>query len=175
MEQNLRYPIGPEQSPASYGEANIPERIDEIEHLPKQLTRTLHPLTRPQLETPYRPGGWTVRQVIHHIADSHMNGFIRTKWALTEDLPTIKPYEQEKWAALSDYQAPVSTSLDLITSLHSRWEIILHRLSKQQMFIQYIHPESGKQSLWQHIFHYAWHGRHHLAHITQLIERKNWH
>ncbi|MDR8391317.1 putative metal-dependent hydrolase [Aliifodinibius sp. S!AR15-10] len=172
--ENLKYPVGQDLSPEEFSADRTNQQIEEIKSLAGKLRKAVSPLADQQLDTAYRPGGWTVRQVVHHIADSHINSYIRMKWALTEKDTTIKPYNQGAWAELADYEAPVEVSLDLITSLHTRWGYLLDSLTEKQLMIEYNHPESGKQSLWRHIDHYAWHGRHHLAHITSLIERKNW-
>ena len=133
------------------------------------------PLTSSQLDTPYRPGGWTVRQVVHHVPDSHLNSLVRFKWALTEDRPTIKAYDEKGWAALPDYQViPIAHSLDLLESLHVRWVGLLRNLSWTQLQREFVHPESGPVSLAETIGAYAWHGQHHLAHIQHLIEREGW-
>lgn len=172
--KDLQYPIGRHKPGDIFSEQKAHKQIEQIKALPSRLANNVQPLNGDQLDTPYRPGGWTVRQLVHHIADSHMNGYIRMNWALTEDYPTIKPYYQEAWAELAVYEAPVSLSLNLIKSLHARWGFFLDRLSNNDLQKKYNHPDKGPFTLWQHIEHYDWHGRHHLAHITSLIERKNW-
>jgi len=128
-----------------------------------------------QLDTPYREGGWTVRQVVHHIGDSHLNSYVRLKLALTEEQPTIKPYEQQLWAELADYKLfPVQDSLKFIELLHRRWVILLKSMDNDQLERTFLHPESGVIVLKKNIGVYAWHGRHHLAQIKALIERKGW-
>jgi len=148
--------------------------IDEIETFPDKLHLEVSHLSKPQLDTPYREEGWTIRQVIHHIADSHLNGISRIKFALTEDCPTIQPYNQDRWAELSDYSMDINSSLQLISGLHQRWTHLLRSLDKKQLIREFIHPESGIQVLKNLIGHYAWHGKHHLGHITTLKKRKNW-
>ncbi|MEH7748645.1 putative metal-dependent hydrolase, partial [Neobacillus drentensis] len=148
--------------------------INEIEGLPRLLRDALKDLNNEQLDTPYRSGGWTVRQVIHHLADSHMNAFVRFKLALTEENPVIKPYDETKWAELPDYKLPIDTSLLLLETLHQRWTNLLRSLTPADMEKTFIHPDSGEVSVGENIGIYAWHGRHHLAHITSLCHRKGW-
>jgi len=171
---DLKYPIGPFKPRSTYTAREVERWIEDIKSLPEQLVDALSILSDDQLDTPYRPGGWTVRQLVHHIADSHLNSYIRMKWALTEENSTIKPYDQEKWAEMEDYRAPVSISLDLIKALHERWGYLLDRLEPEDLEIRYNHPESGTQTLWGHLDHYSWHGRHHLNHILSLKEREQW-
>lgn len=173
--EKLRYPIG-RFAPPSHIDADQVERwISEIEALPADLRRAVKGLTAGQLDTPYRPGGWTIRQVIHHLPDSHMNSFIRFKWALTEEKPEIKAYCEDRWAELPDYSAtPVSVSLDLLEALHRRWVTLLRSLTRQDLERTFIHPESGPANLAETIGSYAWHGRHHLAHIREAIRRERW-
>lgn len=170
----LKYPIGIYEPGSVFSPGEEKQWIDDIKSLPDQLDEAVSTLTEEQLDTPYRPEGWTVRQLVHHIADSHINSYVRMKWALTEHNTTIKPYDQEKWAALGDSKAPVSVSLDLIRALHTRWGVLLDELKEEDLNIEYNHPVSGKQTLWRHLEHYSWHGRHHLAHIISLKERENW-
>lgn len=173
--QKLRYPIGRFEPPSRIDEDQIERWISDIEALPADLSRTVEGLTDTQLDTPYRPGGWTIRQVVHHLPDSHMNSFIRFKWALTEDRPEIKAYFEDRWAELPDYSvAPVSASLDLLEALHRRWVALLRSLTRQDLDRTFIHPESGPANLAETIGSYAWHGRHHLAHIRELIRREGW-
>jgi len=173
--EKLRYPIGRFEPPSRIGEGQIERWINDIEALPADLRGTVKGLTDAQLDTPYRPGGWTIRQVIHHLPDSHMNSFIRFKWTLTEDRPEIKAYFEDRWAELPDYSAtPVSSSLDLLVALHQRWVALLRSLTRQDLERIFIHPESGPANLAETIGSYAWHGRHHLAHIREAIRRKGW-
>ena len=173
--EKLRYPIGRFEPPSQIDQDQIERWISDIEALPANLRRTVNGLTDTQLDTPYRPGGWTIRQVIHHLPDSHINSFIRFKWALTEDRPEIKPYFEDRWAELADYSVtPVSASLDLLEGLHQRWVALLRSLTRQDLERTFIHPESGLVKLPETIDSYAWHGRHHLAHIREAIRREGW-
>jgi hypothetical protein len=131
-------------------------------------------LNEPQLDTPYRPGGWTVRQVVHHLPDSHMNAFVRFKLALTEEEPTIKGYDEARWAQLADAKAPTDPSLLLLENLHKRWILLLDSLTPSDWQRKFRHPERGAVTLENNLQLYAWHGRHHVAHITALRERNNW-
>ena len=171
---DLRYPIG-QFSPADpITQDRVAIWIDDIAALPADLRRMVSTLTDAQLDTPYRPDGWTVRQVIHHLPDSHMNSLIRFKWALTEERPVIKAYDEKGWAVLPDSREPVSASLDLLDALHRRWAALLRGLSWAQLQREFIHPESGPATLAVTAGSYAWHGRHHLAHIERLIQREVW-
>ncbi len=171
----LKYPIGEFVFDGQINRAVIHRWIDEIEQLPGNLRFVVSKLSEEQLDTPYRSGGWTLRQVVHHIGDSHLNSYIRFKWALTEDTPTIKAYFEDRWAELRDYQlVPVTVSLDFIASLHKKWVILLRALSDADLQREFIHPESGETPLAKNIGIYAWHGNHHLAHITSLCARKSW-
>jgi len=172
--QNLKYPIGRYQAKQSVSPRDVAPWIDEIQVLPDQLREAVENLTDEQLNTCYREEGWTLRQVVHHLADSHMNGYMRMKLALTEQNPTIKPYRQEVWAELPDSQRDISVSLDLLESLHERWTYLLKSLDQKQLERTYRHPKSGEIVLKSAIGLYAWHGKHHLAHITTLIKQKNW-
>lgn len=173
--QDLRYPIGKFKHSGEISDRQIQSWIDDIEALPGQLRETVSGLTDEQLDTPYRPDGWTVRQVVHHIGDSHLNSLIRFKWALTEEMPTIKTYDQARWAELEDYRlVPVAISLNFIESLHTRWVVLLRSLSREDLARKFIHPEIGPVELGWNIGLYAWDGRHHLAHITRLKERMGW-
>jgi uncharacterized damage-inducible protein DinB len=169
-----RYPIGTFQFDDDVKEIVIRGWIEEIEQLPAILRSAVENLNDEQLDTPYRSGGWTIRQVVHHIADSHMNAYIRFKLALTENNPVIKPYEEGKWAELSDSKLPVDISLTLLSTLHKRWVTLLRSLSHDDLNRTFIHPDSGEVSVGKNIGMYAWHGKHHLAHITSLCERKGW-
>ena len=173
--EKLRYPIGRFKPPSPIDKDQVERWINDIEALPADLRRAVKGLTETQLDTPYRPGGWTIRQVIHHLPDSHMNSFIRFKWALTEDRPEIKAYFEDRWAELPDYAAtPVTASLDLLEALHRRWVALLRSLTRQDLDRTFIHPESGPANLAETIGSYAWHGRHHLAHIREAIRREGW-
>lgn len=171
--EQLRFPIGEFDVKTRVADEQLPALIEEIAAAPAQLREAVAGLNDRQLDTPYRPGGWTARQVVHHLADSHMNSIIRIKWALTEDEPMIKPYFEERWAELADSRtAPVDVSLRLLESLHERWAILLNSLSSEQIDRRFRHPEMGKISIRIAIAFYAWHGRHHIAHIVSLRERE---
>ena len=149
--------------------------VGDITELPARLRAVVDGLSSSQLDTPYREGGWTVRQVIHHLADSHMNSFTRFKLALTEDAPTIKPYNQTAWAATADVAGgDVALSLVLMEGLHGRWTVLLSAMTAADFTRTFLHPESGPQTLDRALQTYAWHGRHHVAHIVTLRERKGW-
>lgn len=172
--EDLRYPIGRFQPPDRVTRVQVDTWIDDIAALPDSLRQTVSALTDGQLDTPYRPGGWTVRQVVHHLPDSHINSFVRFKWALTEDRPVIKAYDEQLWAVLPDSREPVAHSLDLLGALHRRWESLLRGLDWPQLQCEFVHPDSGPETLAVAVGSYAWHGRHHLAHIERLIERQGW-
>jgi hypothetical protein len=143
--------------------------------LPENLRSAVSDLTEVQIDTPYREGGWTVRQLVHHVADSHMNAYVRTRLALTEDWPTIKPYDQKLWAELTDARTlPLEVSLELLESVHSRWVALLETLSDEQWQRGYKHPESGMEKLYQVVAVYDWHSRHHVAHVTALRKSRGW-
>lgn len=171
----LRYPVGKYQPTETLTEENRKRLLAQIEEAPKKLRAAVAGLSREQLGTPYRDGGWTVQQVVHHLADSHMNAYTRFKLALTEDQPTIKPYNETRWAELSDSQTtPVETSLDMMDALHERWMNLLRGMSPADFSRKMNHPERGAVSLDDTLGLYAWHGRHHVAHITNLRQRKSW-
>lgn len=173
--ETLRFPIGKFDKNIEITEQVLKKWISEIKELPGRLQEATENLTEDQLDTPYRPGGWTVKQVVHHIADSHINSFIRFKLALTEVLPIIKPYDEALWAELPDGQdMPIDVSLQLLKALHERWIVLLKNLSDEQLQRKFIHPDSGEVLLKTNIGMYAWHGSHHLAHITSLKERMKW-
>lgn len=170
-----RYPIGRFTFPEAATREQLQEWIREIAEAPDLLRAAVAGLSGDQLNTPYRAGGWTLRQVVHHVPDSHMNGYIRFKLALTEDVPTIKPYDEARWAALpDDSTTPIDVSLALLDSLHHRWVRLLEAMSKADFERRFRHPESGTLSLEQYLAEYAWHGRHHAAHITALRKRMGW-
>ena len=171
---DLRYPIGRFTAPDPVTRDRVDAWIADIATLPADLRRTVSVLTDVRLDTPYRPGGWTVRQVVHHLPDSHMNSLIRFKWALTEDRPVIKAYDEKGWAELPDARSPIGPSLNLLDALHRRWTELLGGLSRAQLQREFVHPESGAATLAVTVGAYAWHGRHHLAHIERLIERERW-
>lgn len=172
--EKLKYPIGRYKAEKSATPRDVARWIDEIEQFPSKLRSGVHSLTDDQLETPYREGSWTIRQLIHHIADSHLNGYLRIKLVLTEDCPVIKPYEQDSWAELVDSSMETDASLDLLSGLHKRWAQLLKSLGEKQLVREFIHPESGRSVVKSLIGGYAWHGKHHLAHITNLKKQENW-
>jgi len=172
---DLRYPIGEFSFEGSNSEDQRLRLMDQIAETPARLREAVKDLSPEQLDTPYRPAGWTVRQVVHHVSDSHMNGYARFKLALTEDQPTIKDYREDRWAELVDARtAPIETSLALLESLHHRWVMMLRSLAPDQFARTFHHPELGLVSLDYNLSDYAWHGRHHVAHITSLRERMGW-
>ncbi|EAZ81815.1 YfiT family bacillithiol transferase [Algoriphagus machipongonensis] len=171
----LKYPIGKFQKPEAITQENIKEAIAEFKALPKHLEATVKDLLEPQLQTPYRPGGWTVRQVVHHLADSHMNAYMRFKLALTESNPTIKPYDEAAWANLSDSKLPIEISIGILKNIHFRLGTILDEMSDSDFSKTYYHPESQSTvPLKEVILMYDWHGKHHLAHIQALMIREKW-
>jgi uncharacterized damage-inducible protein DinB len=171
-----RYPVGKFDVDSPVSPSDYPRLIAEIAATPGALRSAVAGLSRDQLETRYRPGGWTVKQVIHHVPDSHMNAYCRFKLALTEDEPTIKPYDEAKWAELPDSQrTPIDVSLDLLDSLHQRWVILLRSMDEADFNRGFRHPERDRVlTLAQVLAMYAWHGRHHVAHITSLRKREGW-
>ncbi|MFL6414659.1 MAG: YfiT family bacillithiol transferase [Bryobacteraceae bacterium] len=172
---DLRYPIGRYQPPSLITDSIRREWIGELEALPENLRKAVAGLSNVQLDTPYRSGGWTVRQVVHHVPDSHMNSYVRFRLALTEDTPTIKAYDERSWAELADArQAPIESSLDLLGGLHHRFTTLLRSLDSADFAKTFRHPEMGQVSLERTLGLYAWHGRHHVAHITNLRLREGW-
>jgi hypothetical protein len=169
------YPIGKFAYAGPPGEEQREKFIDDIEKTPDALRAAVKGLSPRQIETPYREGGWTVRQVVHHVPESHMNAYIRFKLALTEDEPTIKPYEQQLWAELSDVQStPIEVSLAIMDPLHDRWVRLLRSMKAEDWKRSFRHPELGVVPLEKNVALYAWHGRHHVAHITELRKRMGW-
>jgi len=176
MEADLRYPVGDFQWPEQLTAEQRHACIDTIAETPARLKAAVAGLTPPQLDAPYRPGGWTVRQVVHHLPDSHMNSYMRCRLALTEQEPTIKPYDEARWAELPDAKnSPIGPSLLLLENLHERWVLLLRSLAPQDWARKFRHPELGTMTLEQNLALYDWHGRHHVAHITSLRERQGWH
>jgi hypothetical protein len=172
---DLQYPIGKFQWEGAITDEQREQLIAQIEQAPAQLRQAVAGLTEEQVDTPYRPGGWTVRQVVHHLSDSHMNAYVRFRLALTEDEPTIKPYAQERWASLEDARtAPMELSLSLLESLHQRWVLLLRSLRAADFTRTFRHPEIGLVTLDKHLGMAAWHGRHHIAHVTSLRGRMEW-
>jgi uncharacterized damage-inducible protein DinB len=172
---DLRYPIGKFNYEGPPTPPQRQELLLQIEQAPSRLRAAVTGLSEQQLETPYRPDGWTVRQVVHHVPDSHLNAYTRFKLALTEEEPTIKPYAEDRWARLADTQAtPLEVSLTLLDSLHDRWTRLLRSLQPEDWKRTFRHPELGLVSLEKNLALYAWHGRHHVAHIMALRERNGW-
>ena len=169
--EDLQYPIGRPSFPASTTTEERRVWIREIARAPLELRAAVAALSEEQLDMPYRPGGWTVRQVTPHLPDSHMNGFVRFKLALTEDQPTIKPFDEVRWATLADAALPVAPSVELLEALHARWTRLLESMSESDYQRGFVHPESGVFRLDQWLKHYAWHGRHHVAHIISVRKR----
>jgi DinB superfamily len=172
---DLRYPVGEFRFPDAVSAQELATFIDQIDEAPERMRAAVAGLDDGQLDTPYRPGGWTVRQVAHHVPDSHMNSYVRFRLALTEDDPVIKPYEEGRWAELADARTlPVEPSLVLLESLHARWVPLLRSLSGADWKRSFRHPELGPVRLEQNAALYGWHSRHHVAHITRLRERMGW-
>ena len=173
--EKLKYPVG-KYIEQPYSSAQLKEWLLDIESLPQQIEYAITNLDEAQLATPYREGGWTARQVVHHVADSHMNAYIRFKLGLTENNPVIKPYEEKRWAEMADTQnLPINISITLLYALHSRWHEILKNISAEEWKRTIFHPEYKKEmTLWYLLGMYAWHSRHHVAHITSLRERMGW-
>ena len=170
-----RYPIGKFHFVGPLSDQQRDELIAAIAATPANMRAAVKGLNDQQLDTPYRDGGWTIRQVVHHVPDSHMNAYVRYKLALTEDEPTIKPYAEDRWAELSDSQAtPIEVSLALLENLHARWVTLLRSLQSDDWKKNFRHPELGVVSLEKNLALYAWHGRHHTAHITELRKAKGW-
>lgn len=172
--QDPRFPVGPFEDP---GTLDAPERaraIDQIAETPARLRSAVEDLTADQLDTRYRPGGWTVRQVVHHLPDSHLNSYIRFKIGLTEDEPTIRTYHEERFAELADTRTEIGSSLALLETLHRRWVILLRGIEAEEWRRVIVHPDLGRMRLDSLLAFYAWHGRHHVAHITELRGRNSW-
>ncbi len=174
-EIDLRFPIGKHRRKAQLSPEERAKAISAIAAAPAELRAAVHELSEEQLDTPYRPGGWTVRQVVHHVPDSHLNAYVRCKLALTEERPRIKPYDQDAWAGLADsQQTPVEVSLTLLEALHYRWVELLQAMSAEDFGRTLDHPENGEMTLDSLLGLYAWHGRHHVAHVAGLREREGW-
>jgi Mycothiol maleylpyruvate isomerase N-terminal domain. len=174
--EKLKYPIGKFQKKVSIDDADRARMIADIKSFPQRLTTLVTELSEDQLNTPYRPDGWTVRQLVHHLADSHVNSYIRFRWALTEDTPTIKAYEEKSWAELPDAKgAHIKFSLNLLKAIHARWTLLLERMTKEDFSRELSHPEwQANLSLDDMLQVYQWHCEHHLNHIIALIEREQW-
>lgn len=176
MDDLLRYPIGkftPQEAAQTAEQLN--SFIERIESLPEKVSKAAFGLSEAQLDTPYREGGWTVRQVLHHLPDSHMNAYIRFKWMLTEETPTIKAYDEKLWAETAETRATPELSITLLKALHAKWVFLLKALTEEDLKRQFFHPESRKYVRMDNLVgSYAWHGDHHLAQITSLKERKGW-
>jgi hypothetical protein len=168
----LQFPIGKFTVPETYGPEAIKGWINDIRELPAKMRKAVARLTDEQLETHYRPGGWTIRQVVHHVADSHTNSLVRFKWTLTEDSPTIKAYHQDKWANLPDYKLPLEPSLIMLEGIHQHLVALFESFTDEDWDRYFIHPETGAQiTLKRNLALYAWHSKHHLAHITNTIAK----
>jgi hypothetical protein len=171
---DLRYPIGEYVPESRITAERRSEWLAQIAAAPARMREAVRGLSETQLDTPYRPGGWTVRQVVHHVPDSHMNSYVRCKLALTEEAPVVKPYDEARWAELIDSREPIEVSLTLLETLHHRWVKLLGSLSEAEMRRTYFHPEAGVRTIEETLSIYAWHGRHHVAHITSLRSRMGW-
>lgn len=174
--ETLKYPIGRFVAPVPITPSDIRQWIDSLEALPGAIRNLVEPWGDDRLDTPYRSDGWTVRQVVHHLADSHHNSYVRFKWALTEDTPVIKAYDEKGWAGLFDSRtAPVGLSLDHLQAVHAKLVYLLRGLNPDQLGRTFVHPESRAETrLDENIGRYAWHGNHHLAHISNLMQREGW-
>jgi DinB superfamily len=170
----LRYPVGERPQQTSYSSLEREMLIQTIEDAPEELARAVAGFSISQLDTPYREGGWTVREVVHHLADSHINGFVRMKLALTEDTPTVSTYERNEWPKLADSRMPIDASVMLVTALHARWTVLLRSIPDQDWTRAFRNPQTGVITLEQALAIYDWHSRHHVAHITELRERMGW-
>jgi uncharacterized damage-inducible protein DinB len=173
-ENDLRFPIGKFDAPVEITPEMRRRFVETIRDLPQKLAQSIENLTDEQLDTPYRPEGWTVRQTVHHVADSHLNSYCRFKLALTEDVPTIRPYWEDRWAELADSRLPIDVSTKIIEGVHARWTYLLEAMPDEDFQRKLIHPESGEWTLERMLALYDWHSRHHTAHITNLRARNNW-
>ena len=170
-----RYPIGKFSYEGPLSEQQKTKFLDDIEQTPARLTAAVQGLSEQQLDTPYREGGWTVRQLVHHVPDSHLNSYIRFKLALTEEEPTIRPYMEDRWAELPEARtAPIGLSLALLENLHQRWMLMLRAIPAADWKRTFRHPEIGPMTLEKNLALYAWHGKHHVAHVTELRKAKGW-
>ena len=169
-----RFPIGKFSYSGSVSAEEKKQFLADIEQAPARLRDAVHGLSDAQLDTPYRDGGWTIRQLCHHVPDSHMNSYIRFKLALTEDDPTITPYLEDRWAELPDSRQPIENSLVMLDSLHRRWTTLLRSMSEADWKRTFRHPELGSMPLEKSLALYAWHGKHHVAHVTNLRDKMGW-
>jgi len=170
-----RYPIGKFEMPSEITPARRQKAMDEIASTPAKMRAAVKGLAEAQLDTPYRDGGWTVRQVVHHVPDSHMNALVRLKLALTEDKPTIKPYNEAAWAELADSRrAPIEASQLMLDSIHARWDRLWRSLKTEEFGRILVHPDYGERTVDWLLFLYEWHGKHHAAHIAELRKQKGW-
>jgi uncharacterized damage-inducible protein DinB len=167
-----RYPIGKFEMPKEVTNARRQQAIDALAAVPSQMRAAVKGLSGAQLDTPYREGGWTIRQVVHHVPDSHVNALIRLKLALTEDNPTIKPYNETAWAELADAKMPIEASQSMLDSVHARFDCVWRSLKPEQFKRKLVHPEHGERTIDWLLFLYEWHGKHHTAHITGLRKQK---
>ena len=174
MSDDPRYPIGPVSLPDSLNASQRAEAISDVEATPSRLRAAVSGLSDAQLDTPYREGGWTVRQLVHHVADSHLNAYCRLKLTLTEDVPTIRTYDQAHWADLADSALPIDVSLDLLDAVHRRWVVLWRAMSDEDWRRRLQHPEVGAMGVDQLLALYSWHGKHHVAHVAELAEREGW-
>ncbi len=171
----LKYPVGRFELSGSLPEGGRAVLVESLMTVPERLVRAVEDLSREQLDTPYREGGWTVRQLVHHVPESHMNAYIRFKWGLTEDSPVIKTYHEDRWADLAEVRsAPITLSLNLLAALHARWDRLLRSMADSDFSRTIQHPEWGTMDLTTLLRQYEWHGRHHVAHVTRLRERRGW-
>ena len=174
--ESLKYPVGKFRFPENIPSSILKQWTERIARFPREMTELVSGLSDKQLDTPYRPDGWNIRQVVHHVGDSHMGSYTRFKWALTEDNPMIKTYDQDKWSDLPDTKfGPIKEALDFLTALHSKWVTLLHSLSSEQWERTFQHPEMKRTiTLKQNLALYVWHCDHHYAHIKQLLISKGW-
>jgi hypothetical protein len=173
--EDLRYPIGKFSPQETYSADDLKAFIARIESLPSKLEAAVKGMSEQQLDTPYRDGGWTVRQVVHHVPDSHMNAYVRTKWTLSEATPLIKAYDEKGWSETPETKLGPEISLNVLKALHAKWVELLKRIPASDLKKEFIHPDTKKNVPIERLIHtYAWHGDHHLAHITSLKERMGW-
>jgi DinB superfamily len=171
-DEQMQYPIGKFKAPVSYTAEDIRKWTTTIKEFPGRLRQAIISLNEKQLDTTYRTGGWTIRQVVHHVADSHMNALMRLKLALTEENPTVKPYEEADWALLADYRMPVESSLKILEGIHLHWVAILESLTEEEWNRTFLQPASGNViQLKKALALYAWHSKHHLAHVTETVKK----